>query len=317
MSSGSKAFTQHWLQSLTLVAREPVAQQLKPLLDTIDELGRTGSESDRTAAAQRLWDFAEREGLRSVLEILPVEQPDWTFDREDPFSYRRVGRDQIGDFATWAQCLGIAPCEVPLVADITSRDWLNLARQEAVRLQQTMSTAGLPQGLNLQLNCKATWDLKGWSVRFDQAEWVVVRYDEPVSVTRPEFDEIDETLAWAIATANESLVPKVIAKTSGEFEKLPWLGCSDRLEPLHRRVLIADAKHTSPWFRRVWACVWPVVYREQNVLRGQANIDDVRQELAACIKEVPRLTTWMFVFAKLVCECQLGRGLGLSADYLA
>ena len=314
---GPKAFTQHWLQSLTLVAREPVAQQIKPWMDTIDDISRASTEVDRGAAARRLWDFAQSEGLRSLLEILPVEQPAWLFDRDDPFQYRRVGRDEITDFVTWSKCLGIEACAVALAAEVTSRDWLNLVRQEAVRLQKTMSTAGLPPGLNLQLACKAVWDLKGWSVRFDQAEWVVVRYDEPVSVPRPAWEEIEECVGWAIANANDALVPKIIAKTSGDLGPQPWTSCVPRIECLHQRVLVQDAKHYSPWFRRVWACVWPVVYREQNVLRGEANIDVVRKELAACIQEIPRLTTWMFAFAKLVCECQLGRGLGISADYLA
>lgn len=315
--TGPKAFTQHWLQSLTLVAREPVAQRIKPLIDTIDDISRASADVDRTAAARRLWDFAEAEGLRSMLEILPVEQPTWIFDRDDSFLYRRTDRDQITDFETWLKCLGIEACEVPLMADVTSRDWLNLARKEAVRLQKTMSTAGMPQGLNLELGCTAAWDLKGWSVRFDTAEWVVIRYDEPVSVTRPAMQEIEETVSWAIATGNDSLLPKVVAKTSGDLGPLPWIQCVPQIEALHKKILVTEAKHYSAWFRRVWACVWPVAYREQNVLRGQADIDAIRQELATCIQAVPRLTTWMFALSKLVCECQLGRGLGISADYLA
>ena len=88
-----------------------------------------------------------------------------------------------------------------------------------------------------------------------------------------------------------------------------------RLEHLHKQILTTQANDFAPWFRRTWACVWTVVYREQNVLRGQANVDVVRAELAACVSTVPRLTTWMFVFAKLICENQLGRGLGICGDY--
>ena len=99
------------------------------------------------------------------------------------------------------------------------------------------------------------------------------------------------------------------------MERLLWIGCVKRLEALHKQILATEAKDYSPWFRRTWACVWTVIYREQNVLRGQANVDVVRSELTACVGTVPRLTTWMFAFAKLVCENQLGRGLGICGDY--
>lgn len=314
---GDKAFTQQWLQSLTLVAREPAAQKIKPLLDTINDLSRVHIETDRMLSAQRLWDFGTSEGLESVLSIMPIQQPGWVFDRDDPFVFERTDREEINDFPTWTKCLGAQEGEVSLTAEVASRDWLTRLRQEAVRLQQSLNTAAVPAGMNLRLGCKAVWDLKGWSIRFDQAEWMVLRYDEPFSVTRPEMAEIDECLAWAIANANDTLQPKVVGKCSVDAIAQAWMKCVPQLVQLHERVLVTEAKHYSTWFRRAWACVWAVMYREQNVLRGQANIDVVRQELAACVKDVPRITTWMFVFAKLVCECQLGRGLGISGDYLA
>lgn len=320
MSSGigDKAFTQQWLQALTLVAREPVAQQIKPLLDTISDISRAGGEADRLAAAKRLWTFAESEGLLPLLEIVPVQQPTWIFDRDDPFQFHRTVRDKVTSFESWLPLIGLTEGEVTLSADVSSRDWLTLARQEAVRLQKSMSTGAIPAGLNLQLACKGSWEIgQGWSIRFDQAEWVVVRYEDPVSVQRPDMSEIDEALAWAIANANDQLVPKVLSKFTEDARPLHWLGCVPRLESLHQRILVGEVKHTHAWFRRVWSCVWPVSYREQNVLKGQANVEVIRQELAACFKEAPRLTTWMFVFARLVCESQLGRGLGVSADYLA
>ncbi len=63
------------------------------------------------------------------------------------------------------------------------------------------------------------------------------------------------------------------------------MSCVKRLEPLHKQVLDTHAKEYSAWFRRTWACVWTVVYREQNVLRGNANVDVVRQEMAACVTQ--------------------------------
>ncbi len=325
MSSGitDKSFTQQWLQSLTLAAKEPIAQQIKPLLETVNELTRQHGEGNRLDSAQRLWDFCSREGLLSLLELMPIEQPNWVFDRDDNFAYTRRSIEQTAgpavkpplDFPSWTQKLGLENCRVPLTAEVNSRDWQSILRQEAVRLQQTLNTAAMPSGLTLRLNCHAEWDKQHWAIRFDDAEWMVINYEDPFSVQRPEMADISETILWAIAQAHDALVPK--GKSSTEVGAGPWMNCVPQLKPLHEQIMVTEASKYSPWFRRVWACVWTVIYREQNVLRGQANIDVIRQEMAASIKEMPRLTLWMFVFAKLVCECQLGRGLGVSADYLA
>lgn len=325
MSSGitDKSFTQQWLQSLTLAAKEPVAQQIKPLLETINELTRQHGEGDRLALAKRLWDFSASEGLQGMLEVMPLNETNWVFDRDDNFAYTRRLADQSGgvttkaslDFETWTSWLGLKPCQIPLQAEVNSRDWQSLLRQEAVRLQQTLNTAAMPSGLTLRLNCRGEWDLATWLIRFDDAQWMVINYEDPFSVERPELAAIEEIVMWAVATANDTMQPK--GKSSTEVGVGPWVNCVPRLKDLHERIMVTEAKQYSAWFRRVWACVWTIIYREQNVLRGQANIDVVRQEIATAIKEVPRLTLWMFVFAKLLCECQLGRGLGVSADYLA
>ncbi len=325
MSSGitDKSFTQQWLQSLTLAAKEPVAQQIKPLLETINELTRQHGEGDRLEAAKRLWDFSSSHGLLPMLNLMPLHQSNWVFDRDDVFLYTRRAGDQNGgsattppaDFEIWTSLLGLRPCEVPLSAEVNSRDWQSRLRQEAVRQQQTLNTAAMPSGLTLHLNCHAVWNLKHWSIRFDDAQWMVIPYEDPFSVERPEAAAIEETLLWAMAEAHEALQPK--SPSPAVTEPGPWMNCVPRLQDLHERIMVKDVKKYSTWFRRVWSCVWIIIYREQNVLRGQANIDTVRQEAAAIIKDAPRLTLWMFVFAKLVCECQLGRGLGVSADYLA
>ncbi len=319
MNSGisDKSFTQQWLQSLTLVAKEPVAQSIKPLLETINELGRIHADSDRMTSAKKLWEFASQHALQGVLEWMPIQEPAWVFDADDVFTYSRSGRTTIDSLESFCQAVGLTPAEYALTAEVNNRDWSSRLRQEAVRLQQALNTAAVPAGLTLHLGCKAAWDGKSWAVRFDQAEWMVVRYEEAFSVTRPDFSAIEESLQWAIAQGNESMLPKTAAKIAFDGEVQPWMSCVPRMQAFHKRVVVDDARHFSPWFRRAWCCVWTVIYREQNVLRGQANIDHVRQELAACIKDVPQLTVWLFIFAKLVCECQLGRGLGISGDYLA
>lgn len=328
-SISDKSFTQQWLQALTLVAREPVAQRIKPMLETVNDLTRPHCEGDRRVSARRLWDFASEEGLLGMLGIMPIEQPVWIFDTDDTFAYRRQpGSDQAVQatgtsdgtaltFDRWTSLLGIDSCEIPLIAEVNSRDWSSLLRQEAVRLQQSLSTAAVPAGLTLHLKCKAQWDTTRWSIRFDDAQWMVVAYDDPFSVERPTMQDITDPLSWAIAQANDTLVPKAAGKLQWPAEPTPWIDCVPAMRALHESILVSQAKHYAPWFRRVWTSVWTVIYREQNVLGGRANIDQVRQELAVAIKEAPRLTLWMFVLAKLVCECQLGRGLGISADYLA
>ena len=313
--TSDKAFTQNWLQSLTQVANEPTAKRIKPLLDTINDLSRMNTESDRLESAKKLWDFAASEDLQSMLEIVPIQRPNWIFDNDDPFVYQHEAQEKITDFDSWTKSIGIVPCEVPLVAEVASKDWLSLVRKEAVRLQRTLSTAGMPSGLNLKLPCKASWDLTGWSIRFDQADWVELRYEEPFSAERPDLSDFEEPLHFAIAKANETLVPKSVPACTNVNSAAPWMSCVKRLEHLHKQILAPGATDYAPWFRRTWACVWTVVYREQNVLRGQANVDVVRAELSACVTTVPRLTTWMFVFAKLICENQLGRGLGICGDY--
>lgn len=308
-------FTQNWLQSLTQVSHEPVARQIKPLLDSVSDLCRMNTDSDRLASAKRLWDFAASEGLQSLLSIIPLQQPDWHFDGDDTFVFHRTSNVATDDFDSWAKNIGVVDCEVSLLAEVTSKDWLSLVRQEAVRLQKSMNAAAAPAGMNLKIGCKAIWDQKGWAVRFDEADWVVVRYDDPFSVPRPSMSEMDECLGWLIANANETLVPKVVAGCTLDMGQQQWMNCVERFASLHQRVLVTDIKFFSPWFRKTWACVWTVLYREQSVLKGQADIDYVRREIAACITNVPRLTTWMFAFAKLLCECQLGRGLGTLGDF--
>ncbi len=57
---GDKAFTMNWLQALTLAAREPIAREIKPLLDTVADISRTTTEADRIASAKKLWTTPSR-----------------------------------------------------------------------------------------------------------------------------------------------------------------------------------------------------------------------------------------------------------------
>lgn len=310
--TSDKAFTQNWLQALTLVAREPAAQRIKPLLDCADALSRMNSEADRGEAAARLWEYATTEDLKPLLEIIPFQQQVWQLDPDETFVFHHQALPAIDDLATWMTCLGAVPGEVRLVAHVTSKDWLNHLRDSALRQQRSMNVSSMPTGLNLELPCTATWDLTRWTMRFDQADWVHVSYEEPFAAARPAIEQLEEQLAWLIAAANDKRIPKTIAKWSQASEFANWMACVPNFELLHRQVLIRDAKHFHPWFRRIWSAVWPVMYRQYNVLRGQVELETIRRELAACVEHAPQLTVWLFVFSKLVCTYQLGTGLGIS-----
>jgi len=314
MNSGTsdKAFTQNWLQSLTLVAREPAAQRIKPLLDCADTLSRMNSEADRSDAAARLWEYATAENLKPLLEIIPFQQPIWHLDPDETFVFHHQPLTAIDDLATWMTCLGVVPADIRLVAHVTSKDWMNVLRDSALRQQRAMNVSSMPTGMNLELPCTATWDLTQWSIRFDQADWVDVQYEEPYSAARPAIEKLEDQLSWLIATAHDKHIPKTVARWAQPAEFAAWMACVPSLELLHRQVLIRDVKHMHAWFRRTWSAVWPVMYRQANVLRGQAELDTIRRELAACVEHVPQLTVWLFVFAKLVCTCHLGTGLGIS-----
>ncbi len=47
-----------------------------------------------------------------------------------------------------------------------------------------------------------------WAIRFDDAQWMVINYEDPFSVQRPELTEIEETILWAVAAAADTLAPK-------------------------------------------------------------------------------------------------------------
>jgi hypothetical protein len=79
---------------------------------------------------------------------------------------------------------------------------------------------------------------------------------------------------------------------------------------------LSNSRDFSPWFTRVWDCVWPVIYREQNMLNGKADLNRIRSEIKECLTTQPRLTVWMFLFAKLSSLIMVGRGLGQCADFI-
>jgi hypothetical protein len=72
---------------------------------------------------------------------------------------------------------------------------------------------------------------------------------------------------------------------------------------------------TSP-FRGIWATVWPIIYcRRKRLKRGTCGLVDVRQKLDCCFQADPKLVTWLLVFGDLLCQAQVGDGLGIAAKF--
>jgi hypothetical protein len=318
-------FSQSWIQALTSVAENPIARTIKPRLDLVNALVLARTETDRLDMARQLWDLAEQSGLTELLRVVPTARTQWVFDSDDVFLYRRVAsslpsttasKPTLGSFSfeAWQQAIGLLPTEVPLTAEIFNADWASLVRKEALRLQQSFSMSAIGASNTLTLPCRARWDLKSWSVHFDSIDWVVVRYEETPSMSRPRYEELEELLTWLIATSGESTVSKKNSQCDFRPQVPAWMDCVPGLSGLHS-LLSKSPNDFSPWMVRVWHCVWPIVYREQQVLRERADVAVVRNELRICLTAQPQLCLWMFLFAKLACQTQVGTGLGFCADF--
>jgi hypothetical protein len=313
-------FTQSWIQSLTQAAEIPATRTIKAKLEWVDAVCLNRPDVDRMAAAKELWSFAETEGLSGLLQIVPTNHSPWVFDREDIFIYERTPEGlaelkRAWSLEAWTQSLGIQPSKFALVAEVTSSDWMALVRSEAVRLKQTLNTAAVTQTSTMHLPCTGRWDGKSWAVQFDQLDWIYVNYEDPVTVTRPSYAEMETALIEALSFASTNVVAKSGPSSSYALRPAQWMNCSERLMPIHQLVM-DNAGGFAPWIAKVWSCVWPVIYREQNVLKGQADLDVIRRDIKECLNAQPRLTVWMFMFAKLVCQSQLSRGLGFCADFV-
>jgi hypothetical protein len=310
-------FTQGWIQALMQATEVPASRTIKSKIEWIDILSQDRPDQDRLAAARELWNYCETEGLMDLLKIIPTSQSIWQFSRDDIFTYQR--RDSspanLSNLESWTRAIGLQPATFELMAEVTAGDWTELVRNEAVRLKQSLNTAAVSQSSIKHLPCIARWADNLWSVQFDQVDWIIVRYEDFVSVPRPPLEAIEETIAWALANAHDSILTKSGSSCAFALERSIWMDCVEKLKPIHQLVL-SNSRDFSPWFNRAWDCVWPVVYREQNLLNGKADINWIRGEIKACLTAQPRLTVWMFMFAKLTCQIMVGRGLGQCADFV-
>lgn len=306
-----KQFTQSWIQALMPSADLAATRTIKPKLELIDRISLNRETSGREEAAQELWDFGQENALEHVLSILPVQSEQWEFPDEERFIFRRNASEAISGFDAWLQHLGLSPGVFSLESEVTNSDWSTLVREQAVKLQKPFDSSAFGHANTLHPKCTGAWDGKLWTIQFEDVPWLKLTYDELPSVPRPDFAKIEDTITFAMGEADRlhSNKQNIVLNS----QSVSWQDCIPSLSGLHNEMLRSDG--FSPWFRRVWQCVWPVVYREQNVLRGKADLSIIRPELKACLESTPKLSVWMFVFAKLVCMTQTGMGLGINADY--
>lgn len=300
-----------------LATEVPASRTIKSKLEWIDTLCKDRPDQDRMAAAKDLWAFCESEGLKELLTIVPTSQSIWQFSREDIFNYQRRQSPaaSLTDFESWTGAIGLQPAKFELTAEVTARDWTDLVRSEAVRLRRALNTTTIGQESLKRLPCTASWADNGWSVQFDQVDWVIVQYEGSVSVQRPQLEAIEEAIAWSLANAHDTVLNKSVERCDFVLEQSIWMDCVEKLKQIHQMVL-SNAKDFSPWFLRAWDCVWPIVYREQNQLNGKADLNWIRAETKECMTAQSRLTVWMFMFAKLSYQIIVGGGLGHCADFV-
>lgn len=315
----AREFTESWLQALTLSASNEAARRIRPWMTALGALSASEPLPDQLAAAKQLWQFAHSRGLVSLLSEIPLRQSEWRFEENELFSFQlrqlADGKKNIQSEGEFVAALAIEPVALEWTASVTQSDWTNLLRSEAVRRSKPLSVASIPQGVRVELPCTAHWDGQRWSIRFAQPDWLVLEQAGVVHAARPDTETIDAAMIDALSFANQSLMPTA-RLSQFELVDAPWMHCVESMIAWHRGVLISKEFGGNAWLRRVWSCVWPVVYRERNRLKGPCDLPKLRTELADCFASAPELTEWMFVFARLVTEVQWGRGLGIAADFV-
>ena len=315
----AKEFTEKWLQALSLSAAHPAAQRIKPLMNDIDCICMQRNEQEQLDAASRLWDYAGTVELRPLLSATPFQFGEWRFedDEEEAFVFERPESDRTDSLDEWIQSLGIRQQQVPMVAIVNQEDWSQILRDEAIRLGRPLKVTGAPPSKEslLWLNCVAEWDRTDWTFRFVDPAWISKKFTGGFVVARPDWTAIEGKISKAVEFAIKNLAKGTTNIPNIKIDIPSWSHSIPALVRLHEKTFANQATSSSPWFYRTWNCVWPVIYREQNRLRGPCDIESIRRDLEVCFRSVPQLTIWTFALGKLICQHQLGRGLGISGEF--
>jgi hypothetical protein len=313
--TATREFTENWLQAIILAASNETARRIRPWITDIGHLCASEKTEGQLESASRVWNYGQGNGLTGLLSCTPLHASTWKFEEDECFQFERgLPASPIESEQAFCESLGLVSVQVPLRASVTASDWTNLLRREAVRRSKPLNVQAIPSGSMLHVECVGNWDTQRWQVTFLQPDWLSLEPSGVVQSERPEKDARDALLLDAIAYANRNF--QVAAKLSRfEASDALWMSCVDRMYDWHRSVLLTNELGLHPWFRRVWSGVWPVIYRERNRLRGACDLQTLRTELAECFASAPLLTEWMFVFARLACELQWERGLGIAGDF--
>jgi hypothetical protein len=318
--SNQREFTESWLQALTLSANHEKARAIRPWLTTIQVLTASESLPEQKDEAIKLWNYAHEHNLAGMLELIPARSSPWHFEDDEDFVFTReplaVSASPEDQKNVWLNDLGIDTSSIRAKARVTSQDWTTLVRKQAIRLSKPMNVNAFPSGDVLELDCTLEWSGRSWTARFAQPDWMSLDYESEFLAPRPGLDQITERLIDALATANDRFKSKSMLSQFTP-DSTAWTTCIGDFAQWHRDALLADSYGLTPWIRRTWNCVWPVIYRERNRLRGPCDLNYLRSELKACFDNSPELCEWMFVTSRLACEIHLGSGLGISGNFEA
>lgn len=313
--SATREFTENWLQALMLSATNEAARRIRPWMTDVGALSAVTYSDSQLESAKRVWEYGSRHGLTGLLSQSPLQQTPWRFEDDECFQFRRPDPGTLlTDEGSFLESLGVVPLRIPLHACVTSSDWTNLLRREAVRRSKPLNVLAIPAGSMIEIDCWGVWDTRTWSIAFAQPDWLVIDQPGQVQAPRPLQPTIDALLLEGIDFANRNF--KVATKLSAFApQEAPWMSCVHALYGWHRSLLLSNEMGASTWLRRVWNCVWPVIYRERNRLRGGCDLQALRKEVAECFEHAPLLAEWMFLFARLVCEVQFEHGLSIAGDF--
>jgi hypothetical protein len=322
-----------WLQAL-MGANDPIIQQarlnLKKHLDWIDSICSLTTIREKAdtleSSITSLWDFGTANDLRWLLTMIPSTQPNWILDSTDLFTLEQSTPPTIDNAADWANAMGIHDWATQVTMKILSGDFVSwqrkVARQGAnAPVGFTMESSGKSM---LELKATASWKANQWvdgkwTFSIDGQSTMVEVVEEPITVERPDSKAIEENALMTLHAADERFARGRKKATGSAIPQGDWASWCDsvpELGSLHLAILDGTGVASTSTFRGIWATVWPIVYcRRKRLKRGTCGLVDLRKKLDCCFQSDPLLVTWLMVFGDLLCQTQVGDGLGIAAKF--
>lgn len=322
-----------WLQAL-MGANDPILQQArlnsKKHLDWIDTLCSLTTIREKVDTLESsigsLWKFGVENDLKWLLTFIPTTQLHWNLDSTDVFTIEQSVSPSIEDSASWASAMGIHDWTTQVTMKILSGDFVSwqrrVARQGAnAPVGFTMESSGKAM---LELQTMATWKANDWAdgtwtFAINGQSTMVETIEEPITVARPEWKLTEENALLTLQGADERF-GRQRKKASGsaipQGDWSSWCESVPTLEGMQLAVLDGRGLNCSSTFKGIWATVWPIIYcRRKRLKRGTCGLVDLRKKLDCCFQADPLLVTWILVFGELLCQSQVGDGLGIAAKF--